>query len=65
MIRKWLLTAVACGFLAVGFVGCGEEAAPPPPVPTTKAPVKPTTAKPGTKAETKPATATPAPKEKE
>ena len=28
MIRKWLLTALACGSLAVGLFGCAEETKP-------------------------------------
>ena len=53
MFRKWLLTAMACVFLAGGLIGCEQQEAPPP---APKAPaVKPET-KPGTKAEAKPGT---------
>jgi len=47
MIRKWLVTAIACGFLAAGLAGCEEPAAKkePPVKADTKAPAKVDTAK--------------------
>ncbi|HUT32989.1 MAG TPA: hypothetical protein VNE39_05890 [Planctomycetota bacterium] len=59
MIRKWLLASLASGLMAMGMVGCGEEAPPPAdkPKPTSGTVVKPdTSVKPDTA--TKPATAT-------
>ena len=51
MFRKWLLTAMACAFLAGGLIGCAEqEESPKPPRPP-----KGTAAKPEQKAEAKPA----------